>query len=92
MVHRFDLGEIGGTALCALLSLAAFVPLVVYAGRLPAALALAISLACPLVWLIVWLWSGGRGVGLAQRLKRRGEGRRPSRGWANQPARAPTEA
>ncbi|MCL7452421.1 MAG: hypothetical protein M8467_05170 [Anaerolineae bacterium] len=56
--------ETAGTLLCALLSLGAFVPLVVAAGRLPAALVLAISLACPIAWLLSLSWSGRDDGGL----------------------------
>ena len=67
-----DWRETAGTGLCALLSLAIFVPLVVAAGHVPAALAVGIALVCPLAWLL-FLWrTGTKGWG----------GRRPGAAWA----------
>ena len=48
---KADWREAVGTLLCTLLSLGALVPLVVLSGQLPAALAVVVSLACPLIWL-----------------------------------------
>jgi hypothetical protein len=69
--HKVDVRETVGMALCALLSLAAFLILLAHSNRLPAALGLVISLICPAVWLIVLLWSMEGGGGLVQWVKRR---------------------
>jgi hypothetical protein len=69
MNYETDWREAVGTALCALFSLGAFVPLVAFAGRLPAVLTVAISLACPLVWLLFLLSSRGRGGGLRKQAR-----------------------
>jgi len=61
MNYETDRREMVGTALCALLSLGAFIPLVEFAGSLPAVLTVVISLACPLVWLLFLLLSRGHG-------------------------------
>jgi hypothetical protein len=66
MKRSVDLREMAGMALCAMLSFAAFLALVILVeggGRLPAILALIITLACPVVWLIVLLSSDGGGGG-----------------------------
>ncbi|HSJ57725.1 MAG TPA: hypothetical protein VLC95_11125 [Anaerolineae bacterium] len=52
MNDRTNWREMAGTAACALLSLAAFVPLILLAGQVPLVVAVAISLACPAVWLL----------------------------------------
>jgi len=52
MNARTDWRETVGMAACALLSLAAFVPLIFLVGQVPLILAVAISLACPAVWLL----------------------------------------
>jgi hypothetical protein len=66
MNYETDWREVAGTVLCALLSLGAFVPLVGFAGWLPAVLAVIISLACPLIWLLFLLLNRGSGGGLRQ--------------------------
>lgn len=66
MNYEVDWREAVGTVLCALLSLGAFVPLVMFAGWLPAVLAVVISLACPLVWLLFLLSNRSDGVGPRQ--------------------------
>jgi len=63
MNDRTDRREMAGTALCALLSLVAFVPLVVAAGRLSAVLVIVVSLACPVAWFLFLSWSGRDGGG-----------------------------
>ena len=83
--------ETVGMAQCALLSLAAFLPLLAYGDRLSAGLALAISLACPAVWLLFLLWSSGGGRGLVQMAKRRAAWSRPALGLDGQPAGVPAE-
>ena len=74
MSHKVDLREMVGMALCALLSLMAFLTflfLLAFSDSLPAVLALVISLACPVVWLAYLLWSSGGSGGLMQWMKRR---------------------
>lgn len=66
MNYESDWREAVGTALCALLSLGAFILLVALAGSLPPVLTVAIGLACPLVWLLFLLSSRGHGGGLRQ--------------------------
>lgn len=70
MKHKGDVREAIGMAVCAVLSLAAFLALVLLLenGLLPAFLALVISLACPVVWLV--LIGDGGGKGLEQRAQR----------------------
>ena len=57
--------EIAGVVVCVLFSLVAFAGLAVLveAGRLPAILALAIALACPVVWLALLAPVAGGGTG-----------------------------
>ena len=76
MVNRIiiDLRETLGLILCVLLSLLAFLGILVfvsynYADRWVALLGLMISLACPVVWLALLLWKDGGGGGLLQRVK-----------------------
>ncbi len=72
--HKVDLREVVGTILCAVLSLLAFLGVLVfvsynYEDQWVAPLGLAISLVCPVVWLALLLWKDGGGGGLLQRLK-----------------------
>jgi len=71
MKHEGNVRETIVMVLCAILSLAAFLVLVLLleGGLLPAFLALIISLACPVVWLAL-MWGGG-GKGLEQLLRTR---------------------
>ena len=85
--HKANLHEIVGMVLCALLSLLAFVILVIYNDRLPAILGLIISLACPVVWLTVLLWNDRDGGSLAQRVKLL----QPILRWGDQPTSVPVE-
>lgn len=73
---KFDLREALGMLLCALLSLAAFLALLLLlaysdGNRLVAALGLLVSLACPVMWLLFLLWRDGGGGGLVQWVKRK---------------------
>jgi hypothetical protein len=71
MNYEADWREAVGTVLCALLSLGAFVPLVVFADWLPAVLMAVISLACPLMWLLFLLSNRNNGGGLRQQARTR---------------------
>jgi hypothetical protein len=66
MNYEIDWREAVGTALCAVLSLGAFVPLVVFADWLPAVLMVTISLACPLVGLLFLVSNRSNDGGLRQ--------------------------
>lgn len=76
--HKVDVRETVGMALCALLSLVAFLILLTYSDRLPVVVALAIGLACPLVWLAFLLWENRDGGGLVQSVRRRVTSFRPT--------------
>ena len=92
--HKVDLRETVGMVLCALLSLvafSAFLFLLAYSDRLPAVLALAVSLACPVVWLAFLLWNNGGGGGLAQWVRRRVALLQPAPRQDGQPAGVPVE-
>ncbi|MFQ6101683.1 MAG: hypothetical protein ACE5OS_10690 [Anaerolineae bacterium] len=73
MKHKGDVREAIGMVVCAILSLAAFLALVLLLedGLLPAFLALVVSLACPLVWLAFLLLGHEGGGGLAHWAQRR---------------------
>lgn len=80
--HKVDLRNTVGMALCALLSLVAFLAfltLVAYSDRLMAVVGLAASLVCPAVWLMVLLSNDGDGGGgLVQWVKHRAALLRPA--------------
>ena len=73
-----DVRETVGMALCALLSMVAFgaVLFLLGSGRLPVALVIAISLACPVVWLAFLLRSDREIVGPGRRHPRKTSPRR----------------
>jgi hypothetical protein len=92
--RKVDLRETVGMVLCALLSLVAFLAflfLLASSDQLPAVLALAVSLACPVVWLAFLLWNNGSGGGLAQWVKHRAALLRPAPRRDGQPAGVPVE-
>lgn len=93
--HKFDLRSIVGMALCALLSLVAFLTfliLMAYSNRFMAILGLTASLVCPTVWLMVLLSNdGGGGGGLVQWLKDRMTVLRPGPRRNSQPAGMPVK-
>ncbi|HDQ73873.1 MAG TPA: hypothetical protein ENN19_17520 [Chloroflexi bacterium] len=72
MKHKSDVREVINMAVCAILSLTAFLALVLLLenGLLPALLVLIISLACPVVWLALLWDSGGKGLGQQKRRQR----------------------
>ena len=88
--HKVDLRKTVSMALCALLSLVAFLAfliLMAYSDRWLVVLGLAASLVCPAVWLTVLLSNDGDGGGgLVQRVKHRAALRRPAPRWHGQPA------
>ena len=71
--QKMNQRETVGTVLCALLSIGTFgTSLFLWiGGLLPAFLALVISLACPIVWIVVLLWQDGDGGGLARWVRQR---------------------
>ena len=93
--HKVDLRNILGMALCALLSLVAFLAfliLMAYSDRLMAILGLAASLVCPAVWLTVLLSNDGdSGGGLVQWVKRKAVLLRPASRRDGQPSGIPVE-
>lgn len=95
MNHKIDLRNTLGMALCALLSLVAFLAfltLVAYSDRLMAVVGLTASLVCPAVWLTVLLSNDGDGGGgLVQWVKRKAGLLRPAPRRDGQPAGIPVE-
>jgi len=93
--HKFDLRSIVGMALCALLSLVAFLTfliLMAYNDRFMAILGLTASLVCPAVWLtILLLDDGDGGGGLAQWVKHKVALLRPAPRRNSQPAGMPVK-
>jgi hypothetical protein len=90
--HKVELFEMVGMVPCALLSLAAFLPLLIYGEQLPVALALVISLACPALWMIFLLRSRGGGGGLTYWVGLRSRWSQLVPRWGGQPAAAPVES
>ncbi|MFB0536612.1 MAG: hypothetical protein ACETWR_16710 [Anaerolineae bacterium] len=96
MNHKVDLRNTLGMALCALLSLVAFLTfltLVAFSDRLMAVVGLAASLVCPAVWLTVLLSNDGDGGGgLVQWVKHKVALLRPAPRRDGQPIGAPAES
>jgi hypothetical protein len=92
MNHKVDLRNTLGMALCALLSLVAFLALMAYSDRLMAVVGLAAGLVCPAVWLTVLLSNDGDGGGLVQWVKRRAALLWPAPRRDSQPISVPVES
>ena len=92
MNHKIDLRNTLGMALCALLSLVAFLALMAYSDRLMAVVGLAASLVCPAVWLTVLLSNDGDAGGLVQWVKRKAVLLRPASRRDGQPISVPVES